>query len=284
MLWIVVIGCATNPYTQRTQFVLVPDSFLNEIAAQQYEQVLSDPKIVISQDPREVEPVKRVAARIIEAAKHSKYAETAKQFDWEVTVIKDDQTKNAWALPGGKIAVYTGMFPIAKNEAGLAVVLGHEVVHALAKHGAERMSQALVAQFGMAAASIVLSAQGLSPELHRLALQAIGLGAQVGVILPFSRRHESEADYVGLLLAAQAGYDPREAVRLWERMAQASQGREPPEFLSTHPSHQTRIADLQRWMPEALVLYQQAPKAPVADLPSISADPPPSVSRSANGQ
>lgn len=270
-----IVGCATNPYTQRAQFVVVPDSFMNEIGAQQYEQILSDPNITISHDPREVEPVKRVAARIIEAAKQSKYAETAREFDWEVTVIKDDKTKNAWVLPGGKIAVYTGIFPIAKNEAGLAVVLGHEVVHALAKHGAERMSQALVAQFGLAAASIALSAQGLSPELHRLAMQAIGLGAQVGVLLPFSRRHESEADYVGLLLAAQAGYDPREAVRLWERMAQAARGRQPPEYLSTHPSHETRIANLQRWMPEALAIYRRVPKAPVSDLPPISSDDPP---------
>ncbi|RMH08347.1 MAG: M48 family peptidase [Nitrospirae bacterium] len=240
---------------------------------QAYAHVLEDPKITISTDPREVEPVQRVAKRIIAAAKVSKYAERAKKFAWEVTVIKDDKTKNAWALPGGKIAVYTGIFPVAKNEAGLAAVLGHEVVHALARHGAERMSQGLVAQFGLQAASILLSTGGgLGPQMNRVVMQALGLGAQVGILLPFSRSHESEADYVGLLLAAQAGYDPREAIRLWQRMAAASEG-QPPEFLSTHPSHETRIQNLQRWMPEALAIYNRVEHAPVADLPTVTPSP-----------
>jgi len=266
---IFVAGCTSNPYTHRSQFIMVPQSYENQMGEQAYDQLFKDPKVVISKDPKEIEPVERVAKRIIEAAKHSKYAQRAKQFDWEVTVIKDDKTKNAFALPGGKIAVYTGIFPMAKNEAGLAAILGHEVTHALARHGAERMSQGMVTQFGLTAASVALQTQGVSPQVNQLAMQALGLGAQVGVLLPFSRKHESEADYVGLLMAAQAGYDPREAVRIWQRMMQASKG-QPPEFLSTHPAHQTRIADLEKWMPQAMAIYNQVPKASVADLPSLS--------------
>ncbi|GJL69272.1 MAG: peptidase M48 [Nitrospirales bacterium] len=268
LLSILVSGCQTNPYTNRSQLLLMPSGQMSQMGAAQYSEVLQDPKVIISKDPKEIEPVKRVAARIIEAAKHSKYADVAEGFDWEVTVIKDDNMKNAWALPGGKIAVYTGIFPMAKNEAGLAAIMGHEVVHALAEHGGERMSQGLVAQFGMSAAAIVLSTQGQNPALNALAMQAMGLGVQTGVLLPFSRKHESEADYIGILLAGDAGYDPREAIHIWERMEATSDGA-PPEFLSTHPAHETRIADLKKWMPEAMGLYEKASKAPVGNLPPI---------------
>jgi metalloendopeptidase OMA1, mitochondrial len=282
LLWIFLLcvllgGCQTNPYTERSQFLLMPSGYMNEMGAAQYGETLQDPKVVLSKDPREIEPVKRVAARIIEAAKRSKYAESAKLFDWEVTVIKDDNTKNAWALPGGKIAVYTGIFPMAKTEAGLAAIMGHEVVHALAQHGGERMSQGLMAQVGMSAAAILLATQGDNPALSQLGMQAMGMGLQAGVLLPFSRMHESEADYIGILLAADAGYDPREAVRIWERMAAASGGA-PPEFLSTHPANETRIANLNKWMPEAMAIYQRAPKASKSTLPPITATPPPSSS------
>lgn len=226
-----------------------------------YAQALNDPEVVISQNPAEVEPVKRVAERIIAAAKQSKYAKRAESFQWEVTVIKNDKTKNAWALPGGKIAVYTGIFPEAKNENGLAAIMGHEVVHALARHGAERVSQHTAADLGMRVAA---AAFDLKPLTHSLAMQALG----IGVLLPFSRGHESEADYIGLLLAAEAGYDPREAVLLWERMAESSKGG-PPEFLSTHPAHDTRIQNLQKWMPEAMTRYERATKAPNSTLPSV---------------
>lgn len=273
LLIALTVGCTTNPYTHRSQLLILPEGYENQMGEQAYQQLVKDPKIRLSTNPIEVEPVKRVAARIIEAAKQSKYADLARQFQWEVSVIKDDGTKNAFALPGGKIAVYTGIFPMAKNEAGLAAILGHEVVHALARHGAERMSQGLIAQFGMSAASVALQTQGLSGPMMQMAMQALGMGAQVGILLPFSRSHEAEADYVGLLLAAQAGYDPREAVRVWQRMSASSQG-QPPEFLSTHPAHETRIANLQKWMPEALAIYNQAAKAPVHDLPTITPPPP----------
>ncbi len=262
-------GCETNPYTGRSQLLMSSVSEEAQMGAQAYEQVKSDPKMRPSQDPREIEPVKRVAARIVEAAKRSKYAEVAQQFQWEVTVIKDDKTANAFALPGGKMAVYTGIFPMAKTEAGLAAVMGHEVVHALARHGAERMSQGQLTNAGLQVVGAAAGAAGGGGMLGQAAMAALGVGAQVGVLLPFSRKHESEADYVGILLAADAGYDPRESIALWERMEQMSGGGAPSEFMSTHPSHETRIAQLKKWMPEAMAIYQTKPPAPAALLPSI---------------
>lgn len=258
-------GCVTNPYTGRWQLELVPASKERAMGVQAYEQVLNDPKVRVSHDPRETEPVQRVAERVIEAAKRSKYAETARQFTWDVVVIKDDRTQNAFALPGGKIAVYTGIFPVAKNEAGLAAILGHEVTHALARHGGERMSQGVLAQVAVLGATLGAASQGINPQVAQLAGGAL---ANFGFILPYSRKHESEADYIGLLLAAEAGYDPHEAVHVWERMEQVSRG-QPPEFLSTHPSHGKRIAQLQKWMPEALAHYHPDPSMTVADLPAL---------------
>ena len=262
-------GCETNPYTGRSQFLMTSVSDEMKMGAQAYDQVKSDPKMKTSQDPREIEPVKRVAARIVEAAKRSKYAEMAQQFQWEVTVIKDDQTANAFALPGGKMAVYTGIFPMAKTEAGLAAVMGHEVVHALARHGAERMSQGQATSIGVQVLGTAAGVGTGSAALGQATMAALGVGAQVGMLLPFSRKHESEADYIGILLAADAGYDPRESVALWERMGQMSGGGAPAEFMSTHPSHETRIDQLKKWMPEAIAIYQSKPSVPAGELPPI---------------
>lgn len=260
-------GCETNPYTGRSQLLMTSIEQENQMGAQAYSQVKSDPKMRQSQDPREIEPVRRVAARIIEAAKRSKYGEMAKQFQWEVTVIKDDKTLNAFALPGGKMAVYTGIFSVAKTEAGLAAVMGHEVVHALARHGAERMSQGQLTQAALQVAGAAAGASGGGGLMSQAAMAALGVGAQVGVLLPFSRKHESEADYIGILLAADAGYDPRESVGLWERMAQLSGGGGPAEFMSTHPGHDTRIEQLKKWMPEAMAIYQARQPVPPMLLP-----------------
>jgi predicted Zn-dependent protease len=264
-----LVGCETNPYTGRSQLLMTSVSQEVQMGAQAYNQVKSDPKMRLSQDPREIEPVKRVAARIVEAAKRSKYAEMANQFHWEVTVIKDDKTANAFALPGGKMAVYTGIFPMAKTEAGLAAVMGHEVVHALARHGAERMSQGQLTNAGLQVVGVAAGAAGGSGMLGQAAMAALGAGAQVGVLLPFSRKHESEADYIGILLAADAGYDPRESMALWVRMGQSSGGDGPSEFMSTHPSHGTRIDQLKKWMPEAMAIYQTKQTIPEALLPSV---------------
>jgi predicted Zn-dependent protease len=264
----VASGCETNPYTGRSQLLMTSVSEEMQLGAQAYSQVKNDPKVRQSQDPREIEPVKRVAARIIEAAKRSKYAEMAQQFQWEVIVIKDDKTINAFALPGGKIAVYTGISSVARTEAGLAAVLGHEVVHALARHGAERMSQGQLANAAMQAAGAAAGASG-GGMMSQAAMAALGAGAQVGVLLPFSRKHESEADYIGILLAADAGYDPRESVSLWERMGQLSRGGGPSEFLSTHPSHETRIDQLKQWMPEAMGIFHSRQSVPALPLPAL---------------
>lgn len=262
-------GCETNPYTGRSQLLMTSVAEEMEMGSHAYDQVKSDPKLKASQDPREIEPVKRIAARIVEAAKRSKYGDMAKQFQWEVTVIKDDKTANAFALPGGKMAVYTGIFPVAKTEAGLAAVMGHEVVHALARHGAERMSQGQLANAGLQVAGAAVGVAGGGGLVSQAAMAALGVGTQVGVLLPFSRKHESEADYIGILLAADAGYDPRESVALWERMGQMSGGAAPSEFMSTHPSHGTRIEQLKKWMPEAMNIYQARQPVPAAELPPI---------------
>ncbi|HNP59664.1 MAG TPA: M48 family metallopeptidase [Nitrospirales bacterium] len=268
MLTGMAMGCETVPYTDRSQLVVVPQSQAAEMGEQAFQQILSDPKVQQSQSAEEQEAVNRVADRIIQAAKESKFAEDAKAFQWEVTVIKDDQTKNAFALPGGKIAVYTGIFPVAKNDAGLAAILGHEVVHALARHGSERMSQEVLSQAGLSAAAVGLGASGAGPVVGQATMAALGLGAKVGVLLPYSRTHESEADTIGILLAAKAGYDPQEAVRVWQRMQEGSQGT-PSEFLSTHPSHETRITRLKEAMPEALEIYQKVQHAPDTPLPPV---------------
>jgi len=264
-----LIGCETNPYTGRSQFLMTSVSDEMQMGAQAYDQVKTDPKMKQSQDPREIEPVKRVAARIIEAAKRSKYAEMAQQFQWEVTVFKDDKTANAFALPGGKMAVYTGIFPMAKTEAGLAAVMGHEVVHALARHGGERMSQGEATNIGIQVLGTAAGVGTGNAALGQATMAALGVGAQVGMLLPFSRKHESEADYIGILLAADAGYDPPESVALWKRMARMSGGGAPPEFMSTHPSNETRIDQLKKWMPEAMAIYQSKQSAPAAELPPI---------------
>jgi metalloendopeptidase OMA1, mitochondrial len=264
-----VAGCETNPYTGRSQFLMSSVGQEMQMGAQAYNQVKTDPKMRPSQDPREIEPVKRVAARIVEAAKRSKFAQMAQQFEWEVTVIKDDKTANAFALPGGKMAVYTGIFPVAKTEAGLAAVMGHEVVHALARHGAERMSQGQATNVGLQVIGAAIGIGSKNPVLGQATMAALGAGAQVGVLLPFSRKHESEADYIGILLAADAGYDPRESVALWERMAQLSGGGGQSEFLSTHPSHDTRIDQLKEWMPEAMAIYGKRTQIPAALLPAV---------------
>ena len=176
-------------------------------------------------------------------------------YEWEFTLF-DDTTVNAWVMPGGKVGIHTGILPVTEDETGLAVVMGHEIAHAVADHANERMSQLLLLQLGGMALSEALSEH---PELTRqLALVAFGVGAQLGIVLPYSRLHESEADRLGLIFMALAGYDPREAVSFWERMTQMRQVGEPPEFLSTHPSDETRINNIREFLPEAMEYYEES--------------------------
>jgi predicted Zn-dependent protease len=233
-----IASCVSAPYTGRSQLMLVSES--DEVTSGQlaYRQILRDS--VSTSDQEALRMVRTVGERIAAAANKPDYR-------WEFRVINEPETVNAFCVPGGKVAVYTGIFPIARDEAGLAVVLGHEVAHALLRHAGERMSQAEVLGAGMALAG----ASGINPQI----LQALGLGASVGLILPFSRSQESEADHVGLILMAKAGYDPRVALEVWDRMARKEKG-SPPAFLSTHPGYETRVQQLRSFMPEALSYYQ----------------------------
>lgn len=252
-LWTLLVGglflaaCSTVPITGRRQLSLVSDGEMNAMADTSYKDLIKQSKL--SQDAEATARVRRAGERIAQVTDR-------KDFQWEFNLIDDPKMVNAFCMPGGKVAFYTGIMPICQTETGVAVVMGHEVAHAIAKHGAERMSQGLVAQLGMATLDVAMREK---PEQTRsLVLQAVGAGASIGVILPFSRKQESEADRIGLIYMARAGYDPREAVAFWERMSAKSSGGQPPQFLSTHPSHDTRIEDLRKWMPEALAEYEKS--------------------------
>jgi predicted Zn-dependent protease len=217
-----------------------------------YKEVLD--KATLSTDPTTNEMVQRVGRRIAQVANRPDY-------QWEFNLIQDDKTINAFALPGGKVAVYTGILLYTQDETGMATVLGHEVAHALARHGAERMSSGLLAEIGMAGLDIAL--QKSSPGVIQSVNAAYGLGVNVGVLLPFNRQQESEADHIGLILMARAGYNPEKAIDFWQRMAGTGKAA-PPEFLSTHPTDKMRIEQIRAWLPEALKIYQSVPPAPGA--------------------
>lgn len=259
LILLVVLGCTTVPYTNRSRIMMMSESEDIALGLEAYKQVLAEEKI--SKDPAANRVVRRVGEAIAAVAEKP-------NFEWEFSVIDDPKTVNAFALPGGKVAVYTGLFPVAKDEGGLATVMGHEVAHALARHGAERMSQNMAIQtVGLA---VAIGTSGQSAGVQQAVMQAYGLGAQVGVMLPFSREMESEADHIGIILMAKAGYDPAVSVQLWERMAELERGDRPPEFLSTHPSSDTRIVQLREWIPEAMRYYKLATPRPIEPLPKVA--------------
>src|SRR6266403_4616749 len=249
-------GCAAAPYTRRSQLILISPEEENKLGARAFQQVLGkshvDGRVQVNG------PVEGVGQRLARVAERPDYK-------WRFMAIDDPKQQNAFCLPGGKVAVYTGIFPIAESTNGLAVVLGHEIAHALARHGAERISQGLVTQAG---GSLLGAWLGGGPGTNTI-LAAYGLGAQLGVLLPYSRTQESEADHIGLLLMARAGYDPRGALAFWQRMERAA-GSNPPEFLSTHPSHGTREQQIQAWLPEAMRYYEASAHAGVEPLPAIA--------------
>jgi predicted Zn-dependent protease len=240
----ILAGCSTVPITGRKSFNLIPEGQELALGVESYQQVLAQSDIVKSGS--DVEMVRRVGRRIAQISHEPGY-------EWEFNLIREDKTANAFCLPGGKVAVYTGILPITKTEEGLAVVMAHEIAHAIARHGGERMTDQLAFQVGGMGLSALLEKK--SPMVQQVVLSAYGVGGQVGVLLPFSRSQESEADHIGLVYMAKAGYDPRSAVPFWKRMA-AGSGGQPPEWLSTHPAHETRIAQLEKWMPEALQYYK----------------------------
>ncbi|HBV20455.1 MAG TPA: peptidase [Nitrosomonas sp.] len=241
LMLVMMTACATSP-TGRSQLIFMPDNEVDAMGLQAFDNLKSEKSI--NRNVQENAFVQCIADAITREVGG----------DWEVVVF-EDETLNAFALPGNKIGVHTGMVDMVDNQDQLASVIGHEVGHVLAKHSNERMSQKLGAQVGV---SLIAAVAAPQTALGQTAVSLLGVGAQYGVIMPFSRLHESEADNIGVELMAKAGFDPRESITLWQKMAQASQGAQPIEFLSTHPSHATRIEDLQALMPQAMVLMQQA--------------------------
>ncbi|HJS54619.1 MAG TPA: M48 family metallopeptidase [Chitinophagaceae bacterium] len=256
-----VVACSTNPLTKKSQLTLLSESELQAVGSQQYQQFLSTNKVVSPSINRDAEMVKRVGQRLTRAVEtyyqQNGITEKLNGYRWEYNLV-DDRAVNAWCMPGGKIVVYTGLLPVTQNEAALAVVMGHEVSHALLQHGNQRMSQQLVQQLGGVALSVALANE--PTQTQNLFMAAYGAGTTVGVLLPFSRKQELEADRFGLIWPAMAGYNPQEAIPLWQRMERAAQGQKPPEFLSTHPSEGTRIDELERFMPEAMRYYKPMAK------------------------
>lgn len=238
-------ACATVPITGRKQMLLLSEGEETSLGLQSYQEVMSKEKL--SADPVANALVQKVGMRIAQA--------TGKRYQWEFKVVDKADTVNAFCLPGGKVVVYTGLLPVAQTEAGLATVIGHEVAHAIARHGGERVSQSMIANVGMEA--VALGMKNKDPKTTSTVSGLLGAGLQVGVLLPFSRDHESEADRLGLIYMAKAGYAPEEAIAFWQRMSKASQGA-PPEFLSSHPSDATRIRRIQGWLPEARAAFVPA--------------------------
>lgn len=249
-------ACATVAVTGRNQLSLVSNAEIIPVVNQQYDSLMRASKL--SSNAQQTAQIKDVGRKIQKAVEQYMAQNNASSelqgFDWEFNLIDDPKTVNAWCMPGGKVAFYTGIMPICQDENGVAVVMGHEVAHAIANHGRERMSQGMVANGLLGTFGAAL---GQNPGLTKqLLFQAVGIGAQVGM-LKFSRQHESEADKIGLIFMAMAGYDPKEAPKFWERMSSMSGGGEPPEWLSTHPSHATRINDLNAAIPEAEKYYKK---------------------------
>lgn len=247
---LLVLACATNPFTGKKTMALpgTENSSLFPMAFAQYDQFLAENKVV--KGTSDAEMITRVGKRIATAAEKwlnaNGYQGYLKDYKWEYNLV-NDKTVNAWCMPGGKIVFYTGILPIADGEAGVAAIMGHEVAHALANHGQQRMSAGMLQQVGAIAGNVAIK----DDESRAIFNQAYGVGSQLGGILPFSRSHETQADRIGLLLMAVAGYNPDEAAELWKRMKANSGGQAPPEFLSTHPSNDTRIKNLQEWSPGA---------------------------------
>lgn len=250
LLVFILSGCATNPFTGKKTLAFVSDDELFPMAFAQYDQVLEESKVI--KGTRDAEMITRVGQRIAKAAERwlnaNGYQGYLDNYEWEYNLIDSDQV-NAWCLPGGKIAFYKGILPVALNETGIAIIMGHEVAHALANHGQQRMSKGMIQQVGAGAVAAATSTETM--EEQQLYMAAYGLVSTYGFMMPYSRKHENEADKIGLIISAIAGYDPDEGARLWERMKANSGGESPPEFMSTHPSNDKRIEELKKLSPIA---------------------------------
>jgi predicted Zn-dependent protease len=249
-------ACSKNAVTGRSQVKLIPESQLQEMAVTQYKSFLSENKVASSSSNKDAVMVvrvgKRIAAAITDYYTKQGMGDILKGYQWEFNLV-DNKEVNAWCMPGGKVVVYMGLLPVTQNEAALAVVLGHEITHAVAEHGNERMSNEILTQ---SLGELVNIGTSNNPQVNNIFNTVYGPGSQIGYTLPNSRKQEYEADHYGLIFAAMAGYNPREAIPFWERMAALSQGQKPPQLLSTHPADAERIKKLNEWMPEALTYYK----------------------------
>jgi predicted Zn-dependent protease len=259
--FIALLSCERNKITGSKQLLLVSDGEMASMSLTEYQKVISSSKVLSPATNKNAAMVKKVSDRLIYAItkyyNESNLADELANYKWEVNLIEEN-TVNAWCMPGGKIVVYTGILPVTQNEAALAIVMGHEITHALAKHGAARMSESMMAQFGSAALSQLI--RDKPAETQNLFNIAVGVGTNVGILLPHSRKNESEADKFGLRYAALAGYDPKEAIAFWQRMSKLGGAQKPPVFLSTHPTDEQRIADLQAIMEETMKTYYKPVK------------------------
>ncbi|HEY7750932.1 MAG TPA: M48 family metallopeptidase [Ignavibacteriaceae bacterium] len=250
------LSCSTVPLSGRSQLNMISNSEMLTMSYQQYDEFLKEAKLSTNQPA--VNMVRSVGFKIKSAVekymRENNMSDKLKGYDWEFNLVEDEQA-NAWCMPGGKVVFYTGILPITKDETGIAVVMGHEIAHAIAEHGNERMSQQLLQQVG--AVGLMVAMKDEPAETQALWLGVYGVGSTVAVMLPYSRTHESEADHLGLVFMAMAGYNPNSAVEFWQRMDANSGGGAPPEFLSTHPSPETRISDIKKWMPEAMKYYKK---------------------------
>ena len=253
---LIITSCSTAPITERKQLKLLPEHTLNRQAAQIYENVKRKTKL--STDKKQLEEIKEIGSNTEKAI--SAYFESINEqdptynFQWEYILIDNDKIKNAWCMPGGKIAIYTGILKVTKNKDGLAAVMGHEIAHAVAKHSVERASRALVLNIGTAALDI-FTGGAISNASRTTGVDVAGMLRTFGIDNPFGRKQEKEADYLGLIFSSLAGYDIRESVKVWERMKEAYKGQEPPEWMSTHPSSDKRIVSLKNWIPEIIINY-----------------------------
>ncbi len=249
-------SCSTAPITQRKQLKILPESKLNAQAAQIYNKVKEKEKM--SNDIESLNLIKNIGSKIENSISEYFYRENlddpTSNFQWEYILIENKKVKNAWCMPGGKIAVYTGILEVTKNKNGLAAVMGHEIAHAVAKHSVERASRGVLLKTGTSLLNI--ATRGKLSEINRATgMDTVGLLSSIGIMNPFNRKQETEADYLGMIFASLSGYDIRETVKVWERMKVSNKGKEPPEFMSTHPSSTNRISNISEWINEIIIKY-----------------------------
>ena len=253
---LIMPSCATVPITERRQLSIIPEATINRQASAAYENFRSKTKLITSGP--QLKTIKKIGRKIENSVsaffENKNEDDPTKNFQWDYILVDNDKVKNAWCMPGGKIAIYTGILKITKNDNALAAVMGHEIAHAVARHSVERASQALTVNLGTQVADIFLG--GAINRTRNTVGKSSGMDIfQLGIFNPFGRQQETEADYLGLIFSSLAGFDIRESVKLWERMSESNKGKEPPQFMSTHPSSQNRIKNLNKWISEVIIEY-----------------------------